>query len=84
MEILSQKVDPNDWGFEITGEQLRNIHSFLKEKANPSPINKEIWMDIKNEFAKDKKYWKKQKDIKWIFKYNPYHKSLKEKIMRKK
>ena len=41
-------------------------------------------VDIKSEFEKDKKFWKKQKDIKWIFKYDPYHRSLKEKLFNKK
>ena len=78
MEVLSEKVDLKDWGFDVDGEILRNIPRFLKEHANPSPINKEIWMDIKNKFKEDKKYWKKQKDVKWILNYNPYHKSFSE------
>ena len=84
MEVLSEKVDLKDWGFDVDGETLRNIPKFLKEHANPSPINKEIWMDIREKFREDKKYWKKQKDVKWILNYNPYHKSLKEILRVKK
>lgn len=80
MEILSEKVNLKDWGFDVDGEVLRNIPKFLKEHANPSPINKEIWVDIREKFKEDKEYWKKQKDVKWILKYDPYKKPLKDKV----
>ena len=63
-------------------EVLRNIPKFLKEHANPSPINKEIWVDIREKFKEDKEYWKKQKDVKWILKYDPYKKPLKDKFLK--
>lgn len=83
MEILSEKVDLKEWGFDVDGKVLRNIPKFLKEHSNPSPINKEIWMDIKNKFSEDSKYWKKQKDVKWILKYDPYHRSIMQRIKEK-
>ena len=72
MEILSEKVDLKDWGFDVDGKTLRNIPKFLKKHSNPSPINKEIWTDIREKFRQDEKYWKKQRNVKWILKYDPY------------
>ncbi len=74
MEILSEKVNLKDWGFDVDEKTLKNIPKFLKKHSNPSPINKEIWADIVEKFKQDEKYWKKQKAVKWVLKYNPYKK----------
>ena len=39
-----------------------------------------MWREIQDNFKKDKKYWKKQKDIKWILRYDLEGKGFKKNL----
>ena len=47
---------------------------FLEEKDSNIITDKEIWEYIVEKFKQDEKYWKKQKAVKWVLKYNLYKK----------
>lgn len=76
LAILSEKQDPRKYGFEI--DNMNQIEKEIKEKNLITKPTEKMWKEIQDNFLQDKKYWKKQKDVKWILKYNPNRKSLKE------
>lgn len=78
LAILSEKQDPRNYGFEIEKDTLKNIKKEMQEKDFITNINRKYYKDIQESFIKDKKYWKKQKDIKWILKYKLNNRTLKE------
>ena len=72
MELMSLNKNPNDWGFKITNNDIKNkIPNYLYEKASDSSINVEIWNRIKQEFLKNKTAFSKRSEVKWIFDYIP-------------
>lgn len=78
--ILSEKQNPEKFGFEIEENTLKRIEKEIKENNLITNSTKKMWREIQDNFKKDKKYWKKQKDIKWILKYKLEHKGIREKL----
>lgn len=70
LAILSEKQDPEKYGFEISNDLYENIKNTMKKQNLLSNATIGLWKEIQQNFIKDKKYWKKQKNLKWILKYN--------------
>ena len=62
MNITANMYDPNLLGFEITKQKYLQIRDFLKRNKVSLPI----WAQIQNDFLKNKRFWKKHNEIKWI------------------
>ncbi len=69
MELITAKAKPQNWGFDITDEEIGNIPKYLKKNASDSPISIEIWDDIINYCQKHKELVKNNKNYKWILNY---------------
>lgn len=80
MGILSEKQDPVQYGFKITDNTYTEIKNKILSNCLITNPTRKMWDEIIKNFKKDKKYWKKQKNIKWILNYNPYHKTIKERL----
>lgn len=70
MAIISEKQNPQFYGFEIKEETLKEIEKEIKEKKLITKATKKMWKEIKKEFLQDKFFWKDKEEIKWILKYH--------------
>ena len=67
--IISEKADPNLFGFQVNNDTFNNI----KENINEFAMNKTtniLWRDIQNVFLKDYEYWINDKRINWFLDLN--------------
>lgn len=62
LDILSCKADPNDYGFKIDEKGYEDLKRFMQSTR----LNEGFWQEIIDNFKKDRKYWKKNKNISWI------------------
>lgn len=65
MGILSEKKDPNSYGFNVTDKTFENI----KENINLFSKNKVtnvLWISIQKKFLEDIEYWNNDKNINWF------------------
>lgn len=67
MAIISQKIDPNNMGFEVDKQKLKQI----KEQITTTDMIKNrqgkiLWEEITEEFKKEKDYWEQNEDVNWI------------------
>lgn len=68
MAFISQKIDPNNIGLEITKEEISKIRELINSKyLSENIVVKKLWKDIQEEFKKEENFWKEQKEINWIF-----------------
>ena len=69
LDILCNRSNPNDYGFDLKRDDYKKIKKFLKYNL----VNKTIWIDgIQNAFKSEREFWKNNSDINWIldFKIN--------------
>lgn len=68
-ELIACKRNPKDFGFDVTDKEIKDIKKFFKtqELQESSLI---YWREIKNKILEDKDYFRKNKSIKWIMKFN--------------
>lgn len=83
MEILVNKENPNDWGFNITDSEIGQIKDFLLKNASDSSINIEIWDAIIKKAHENKEYIMSNNNYKWILKYKN-QKGFMSKLFRRK
>lgn len=68
-EILAEKRNPRDYGFDITDKEIKEMKKYFKnEELQGTSIRH--WKEIQNKMLEDKKYFKKLKHAKWIMKFN--------------
>ena len=70
MGLISQKINPNNHGFTITQNTLNYIENNWKNKWILPNRSIRAWIDIKNEFLKNKDKWQKDKNINWILDFD--------------
>ena len=62
LEILSNHVDPNDYGFKIDARGYKEMRTFAKYHM----VNTAFWGASQKAFLSDREYWAKRKEISWI------------------
>lgn len=70
MAFISQKKDPQIYGFDISSDKLKEIPEFLKNNKSSLSRSYQLWDDIKKDFIKNKFYWIKNKNFRWILFFN--------------
>ena len=80
MDIKSQNLNPVYFGFNVDESIYPKIHYYLENNK----VGISFWKDIQNEYLKNKKFWKKDKNLKWIltFKFNKPKNKFIQKIVR--
>lgn len=69
MAITANKMDPKEFGFDMNKNTYDEIKEILKQN-NLSVAENSLWQEIKEEFLKEKNYWKDNNDINWILDKN--------------
>lgn len=62
MNLTVNKQNPNDFGFSVSRNTYIEIREFVKQNKVPLLF----WEEIREYFLREKNFWKKQKEIKWI------------------
>lgn len=67
MAFISQKINPNDIGFNVDKDKMNQIKEEMTNKNILETVGANIlWQDIRKEFEKEKDYWYKNEDVNWI------------------
>lgn len=62
LDILVNHGETNEFGFHVTEDTYKSIHTYLDENY----VSSVFWKEIQNKFLQEKAYWTKNKDINWI------------------
>lgn len=63
MNLIVNHADPNQYGFEVDENTIKEIRSFLRTRT----VNAAFWKDIQQAFKKDAKYWR-HSELAWMLK----------------
>lgn len=65
MNITACKTDPSLFGFDVDNRTYLHIRRMVLTQRN---LPEKMWTEIKEEFVKNRRYWKRNKNLKWILK----------------
>lgn len=65
--ILSQELDPNDFGFEFNDDVLNRMKNSLSKREFLTPIQRLLWKQIQEDCIKNIEKFKDDYRINWIF-----------------
>lgn len=70
MGIIAEFMNPNDFGFYVTTETLKDLKRNVTKNIVFSKENIRFWLEIQQRFQEHNNYWKNNKQLKWILKIN--------------
>ncbi len=65
MALIEKKADPNQFGFKVTKETIKNIKKYLKNHI----VIPEYWVKMQDDFIADKTFWKTVPVMRWFLKF---------------
>ncbi len=67
LSIISQKANPNEFGFMVDKEKMQQIKDVItKTDIIQDDKIKNLWRDIQKQFKREESFWRENEDANWI------------------
>lgn len=64
MNILANRGDPNNYGFSVDADTLKQIQAYL----HTNPVSSAFWFPIQHAFLAERDFWESVPEVSWILK----------------